>query len=131
MGSEWRDCIVVLIDLIDVKKSSQSGIASQIMLRFHDIVARNITSLASIAHAYAWNDSVLVLAYVDQSNASFEVAMRDADKLKRRSTSSRRATPLRLRARLFLLFVAMTRSVQFHASLLLRLRVGPWRTALK
>jgi hypothetical protein len=39
MGKEWRDFIVTLIDLFDVKKLSQSGIASQIMRSFHTLIA--------------------------------------------------------------------------------------------
>ena len=65
MGKEWRDCIVILIDLIDVRKLSQSGKASEIMHSFHELIAQHMLSLASISNAYAWNDSVLLLSYLD------------------------------------------------------------------
>lgn len=83
MGKEWRDSIVILIDLIGVKKSSQSGLASHLMLTFHDLIAREVGHLPSINHAYVWNDSVILLGYVDRPNATFQSVMLDADNLKR------------------------------------------------
>src|ERR1035437_4272348 len=83
MGQEWRDCIVTLIDMAGVKKRAKGGLASKLMREFHRLVMREIGTLQSVAHAYAWNDSVILLSYVDNLDSSFESAIRDAEKLKR------------------------------------------------
>jgi hypothetical protein len=85
--SEWKDCIVVLIDLIGVKKRALAGdsSASTLMRSFHDLVRRMMGSdLGALDHAYVWNDSVLLLAYVDERPETYEQAIRAADKLKRK-----------------------------------------------
>ena len=84
MGQEWHDCIVTLIDLVGIRKLTRYGDASKVMRKFHKLVTQEKSALRSVAHAYAWNDSVLLLSYVDGHNASFEAAIRDADRLKRR-----------------------------------------------
>lgn len=84
MGKDWQDCIVTLIDLQGVKAMAEQGIASKLMLKFHNIVIKERDSLNATAHAYVWNDSVLLLSYVNEDDSSFESAMKDADKLKRR-----------------------------------------------
>jgi hypothetical protein len=84
MGKQWRDCIVTLIDLIGIKKLSASGAGSDLMQRLHLLVAQESSKLNSVDHIYVWNDSVLLLSYVNHRAASFQTAMRDADRLKRR-----------------------------------------------
>jgi hypothetical protein len=84
MGKDWQDCIVTLIDLVGIKAKTQQGIASSLMLEFHNIVTKERSNLNVTAHAYVWNDSVLLLSYVNENSSSFESAMKDADKLKRR-----------------------------------------------
>jgi hypothetical protein len=84
MGKDWQDCIVTLIDLVGIKAKTQQGIASSLMLEFHNIVTKERSNLNVTAHAYVWNDSVLLLSYVNENSSSFEGAMKDADKLKRR-----------------------------------------------
>lgn len=86
MGREWRDCIVTMIDLVGIKKSAQLGTTgSSLMRRLHNLVVQELKiGLPSVAHAYTWNDSVLLLSYLDTENSSFEAALRDADKLKMR-----------------------------------------------
>jgi len=84
--STWRDCIVVLVDLIGVKKRAFEGDASatSLMRSFHQLVYREMaTSLGEIDHAYVWNDSVLLLAHVSEGKG-YERVMRAADNLKRR-----------------------------------------------
>lgn len=84
MGTGWQDCIVTLIDLVGVRAKAGQGIASKLMLKFHNLVVKERGNLNATAHAYVWNDSVLLLSYVSDSNSSFEGAMKDADRLKRR-----------------------------------------------
>jgi hypothetical protein len=84
MGKDWKDCIVTLIDLVGVKGKAQQGIGSKLMLDLHKMVIKERGKLEATAHAYVWNDSVLLLSYVNESALSFESAMKDADKLKQR-----------------------------------------------
>lgn len=73
--SRWRDCIVVLMDLIGVKKRAIEGNthASALMRSFHDVVRREMDrGLQALSHGYVWNDSVLLLAYVDGRPQSYE-----------------------------------------------------------
>lgn len=68
--SDWRKCIVVLIDLIGVKRQSLKGSSggSSLMRKFHEVVCREMRAglLTSLDHAYVWNDAVLLLAYLDE-----------------------------------------------------------------
>jgi hypothetical protein len=82
MGQDWRDCIVTMIDIVGVKERAQDG-ASALMRQLHTLVAQEMGFLQSVAHAYVWNDSVLLLSYVNETDASFESAIRDAEQLKR------------------------------------------------
>jgi len=84
MGHEWRDCIVTMIDMVGVKNRAQDGHASKLMRRFHALIGEEIGTLPSVAHAYAWNDSVLLLSYLTDGDTSYQSAVRDAEKLKRR-----------------------------------------------
>ena len=74
MGKDWQDCIVTLIDLVGVKAMAQQGIASKLMLKFHNIVVKERGNLNATAHAYVRNDSVLLLSYVNENSTSFEGA---------------------------------------------------------
>jgi hypothetical protein len=83
----WRDCILVLMDLIGVKKRALEGdsAASGSMQAFHQLVRREMSAgLNSLHHAYVWNDSVLLLAYADNQPIAYAKVMRAADELKRR-----------------------------------------------
>lgn len=84
--SDWRDCIVVLIDLIGIKKlvSEGNSKASKLMRSFHVRIRREMrTASTALDHAYTWNDSVLLLAYINGHLGSYQRAIRAADNLKR------------------------------------------------
>lgn len=101
MGKEYRDCIVTLIDLIRVEELARSGEASKLMRDFHRLVTQEKYYLSAIDRAYVWNDSVLLLSYVDEHNASYDAAMRDADKLKRRVDTVRNSYAIAVKGRAF------------------------------
>ena len=85
MGSDLRDCVVTMLDLIDVKKRAPESHGSMMMRAFHKTALDALAQYApSVHNAYVWNDSLLLLTYVDASTSSVEVALREADKLKRR-----------------------------------------------
>ena len=55
------------------------------MQDFHNVVAQAMDDKSvfrSVDRAYTWNDSVLLLAYVDQGECQYEHALRDAAELK-------------------------------------------------
>jgi hypothetical protein len=76
MGAKWRDCIVTMIDLCGTTSLAHTGRASTVMRRLHALVIKEIGSLRAIDRAYTWNDSVLLLSYVDRTHASFEAGSR-------------------------------------------------------
>ena len=86
-ASRWRECVVVLMDLIGVKKRAIEGDThgSALMRSFHRVVRGEMRKgLEALSHAYVWNDSVLLLAYVDSHPQLYEDAIRAADTLKRK-----------------------------------------------
>ena len=85
MGEGWTDCIVTFFDLAGVKKYAPSGTGSKLMQCLHDVVGRKMTEdgFETVAKAYVWNDSVLLLAHVDANGNRHERILRDADTLKR------------------------------------------------
>jgi hypothetical protein len=85
--SDWKDCIVILIDLIGVKDLAREGDsqASSLMRRFHEMVHQEMqTGLSSLNHAYVWNDATLLLAYVDGDSRTFEKIIADTSRLKQK-----------------------------------------------
>ena len=85
MSAKWRDCIVAAFDLIGIKDLAPGGAGSLIMQRLHQVVQDAIVDgrLHSIRRAYAWNDSVLLLAQVKNNQHGYELALRDLDKLRK------------------------------------------------
>lgn len=85
--SDWRDCIVCLIDLVGVKKlaSKADGRASSLMRQMHSLtVVETRVGLPLHSHIYIWNDSVLLLAYTDGQATNAASILREVDSLKRK-----------------------------------------------
>lgn len=103
MGPAWRDCIVTHIDLPWVKRlATKTGAGSRLMRQLHALAVRQLASgFSTVAHAYAWNDSVLLLSYVDARAASYDAAMRDAEMFKRRVDRLRRSYAVSVKGRTF------------------------------
>lgn len=102
--SRWSDCIVVLMDLNGVKKRALAGdsAASASMRAFHQLVCREMAGgLRSLDHAYVWNDSVLLLAYVDSRPRAYEKAIHAADCLKRKVDATNRCYAIAVKGRAF------------------------------
>jgi hypothetical protein len=84
MGKNWRDCIIVFFDLAAVKSlAPQTGAGSSVMRKLHALAANEVPRLVRVNHAYVWNDSVLLLGFVDKTRDSFVKMMREADSFKR------------------------------------------------
>lgn len=87
---DWQDCVVILIDIPDIKKLAQKGDSkgSSLMMEFHKLVQSQVNhKLQNIEHAYVFNDSALLLSYGDGTPASFTAFLRDADRLKQQIDS--------------------------------------------
>lgn len=75
------------MDLIDVKKliSQNSPNAVQIMQCFHQTVYGQVNEIMKKhEHAYTWNDSVLLVAYIDENYSGLLDIMKELDNLKKR-----------------------------------------------
>jgi len=84
MGENWRDCIVVFLDLPGVKElAPRTAAGSSMMRELHVLAVKEVPHLTRVNHAYVWNDSVLLLGFVDKTRASFIEVMREADRFKR------------------------------------------------
>lgn len=85
MGATWQHCIVTLIDIVGVKSQAQNNVGSSIMLQLHQTVLAEIQdNKYSFTHTYIYNDAVQILSYVNEKKDSFQTAMRETDRLKRR-----------------------------------------------
>lgn len=84
MGSEFQDCVVAVFDLVGIKERAPDGNGSKRMRQLHDVVMRATAGnrFDCIARAYTWNDSVLLLAYVDDDRHGYACALRDFYSLK-------------------------------------------------
>lgn len=83
---EWHDCVVIYIDLIGLKKRAfePKFVGSSLMRAFHErVVSEMQQGLASLDHAYVWNDSALLLAFVGNSFGAYQACLQDAQSLKR------------------------------------------------
>lgn len=102
--SRWSDCIVILMDLIGTQELALDGnrAASAKMRSFHQLVRRELTGgLHSLDHAYLWNDSVLLLAYVNDRPHVYENAIHAADDLKRKVDLTARCYAIAVKGRAF------------------------------
>jgi hypothetical protein len=82
--SDWLDCIVSYIDLIDITNELDNNTAEAIrkMRGMHKIandIANN--SMPKHKNVYYWNDSVLMLTLPD-STIDYEPIMREVNRLK-------------------------------------------------
>ena len=86
MGSGFRDCVVAVFDLVGIKERAPDGRGSEQMRQLYDVVMRATAGnrFECIARAYTWNDSILLLAYVDDDQHSYACALRDFYSLKGR-----------------------------------------------
>ncbi len=103
MSAEWEDCIVAVFDLIGSKDLAPGGDGSAIMRRLHQVVKDAMVdgSLGSIRRAYAWNDSVLLLAQAANNRYGYELALRDLDKLRKQIASVGKSYAVVVKGRLF------------------------------
>jgi hypothetical protein len=92
------------MDLIGVKKRALDGDASAsgLMRSFHRLVHRQMTAgLRSLDHAYVWNDSVILLAYLNEGSQRYQRVLRAADDLKRSVDIIARSYAIAVKGRAF------------------------------
>lgn len=84
MEERWKKCILTYIDIIGVKVHAKDGEGSSIMRRLHSCVPDGFGEhLPSHDHAYVWNDSVLVVAYLKNEHGEKMRLLREANNFKR------------------------------------------------
>jgi len=128
VSKKWRDCIVTYIDMAGVKDRIKPGAASRLMRRLHGVVFKELRiGFPTIEYAYVWNDSVLLLSYVQQTDQSFEAALRDTELLKRKIDTVGRSFAIAVKGRAF----ARSRSERTlgHAPRVTILRTSSWAMA--
>jgi len=80
----YRDCILSFLDLDDIKKilrrKSSAGI--RILRDFHKLVAARAPKLAAHDEICFWQDSVLLVAYVDATTDAYTGVMSEVKVLK-------------------------------------------------
>lgn len=82
--SDWRSCIVTFVDVIGIKKlaNARSTDATSKMRRLHELAGTHINHvMPKHAHAYSWNDSVLLLGYLGDHSSAADL-LKEASKLK-------------------------------------------------
>lgn len=82
--TQWRKCVVTLIDVIGIKQLALNGTsqATDLMRKLHTITENRMNhQMSAHAHAYIWNDSVLLLGYLEQVPA--RKLLEEADSLKK------------------------------------------------
>ena len=85
MGSGFQDCIVAVFDLVGIKKLAPDGTGGKQMRRLHDVVLHAAgDGFDCITRAYTWNDSVLLLAYVNNHQDGYACVLREFSRLKSR-----------------------------------------------
>jgi hypothetical protein len=82
--SDFQDCIVSYLDLNDVERilSRQSRHAVRMMRDLHALLANYAGSLWAHAEICFWQDSVLLLGFVDETSDSYRRVMSDVVRLK-------------------------------------------------
>jgi len=78
--------VVSLIDVVGVRRMAKGpkGAASSAMRKFHGrVLARMEHTLPLHAHGYLWNDSVLLLAFLDDAGRHAETVLREIDRFKK------------------------------------------------
>ena len=88
--SDWKNSIVTYIDLVGIKSAANysDSRATDVMRKMHSLVDSNMShDMSNHDHCYMWNDSILLLAYLDspdRNNNNENLILREADQLKRK-----------------------------------------------
>ena len=87
--SGWKKSIVTYMDLIGIKDTATytDSRATDLMRRMHSLVDAQMShEMKNHDHCYIWNDSVLLLAYLESPHHETDenIILKEADKLKRR-----------------------------------------------
>lgn len=86
--SEWKNAIITYIDLIGIKSAADESNSrgTDVMRRMHSLVeGRMSNGMPNHEHCYVWNDSVLLLSYLDSPYRKVDETeiIREADDLKK------------------------------------------------
>ena len=86
MGADFEDALVAYVDLIGTIKKVEDSAATLLMREMHSDVRDalgDIHALRAIAHAYAWNDSLLLVMRAPET-AMYSKALHDVAMLRSR-----------------------------------------------
>ena len=84
-----RECIVTVMDLPDIRELTNNQVqkgqspATKFMLAMHRFASNKlVTLLQEHDNAYVWTDSILLLAYLDNPQNTYERVIKEADRIK-------------------------------------------------
>lgn len=100
--SDWQRCIISFIDLIGTKSNAHTGEASTTMRKVHG-VAHGVAShmLEMHAHTYIWNDSVLMLAYIEDEARETRGIMQEVSLMKEKIDAVARSYAISVKGKTF------------------------------
>lgn len=84
MEEDWRKCILTHIDIIGVKALANRSKGSSIMRDLHQLVDNDFGKyLPGHDHAYVWNDSVLIVAFLNKGRGEKLRLLQEVNAFKR------------------------------------------------
>ena len=99
----WSNCIVTFIDLIGIssllERNSREGIA--LLRRMHNKVFDEKATLSAHEEVCFWNDSVLLLGYVDNSSSTYLKIMNEVSELKRKIDTIKKSFAICMKGQVF------------------------------
>lgn len=105
--SKWKNSIVSYIDLIGIQEMADQGgsAATDAMRKMHSLVEGIMNNeMKNHDHCYLWNDSVLLLSYLDspyRPNISENEILEEVDSLKKKIDSICQSYAIAVMGRIF------------------------------
>ena len=82
-SDNWPPCIVTAFDLVGTRSAAPSGQASSAMIQMHRLAVEKINAgLPNHSYGYVWNDSVLLLSYIDKPAAQRRTVLNELSEFK-------------------------------------------------
>jgi hypothetical protein len=83
--ADFRDCIVSYIDMVGITAllTRRSKQAVHTMRKMHEVVSRALPQVPTHEEICLWNDSVLMVGFVTESESSFRAVMQEVLAVKR------------------------------------------------
>jgi hypothetical protein len=83
--NNWHDCIVSFIDMIGISEKLRKNSSESVMImrRMHEDIYKACQNLPAHEEICFWNDSILLMGYVNTQSYSYHALMEEVIKIKR------------------------------------------------